>query len=420
MRLLIFGHYSHTGFGVVTESLGARFRQAGIDLRVIAVNHRGEPVTGPLSGRVWPANLNGDGFGASFNHLAIDGTFWKQFNATDDWKPDVGLVIADVSGLKSYIGQRVNPQWSTIPILHYCPIEGDNLAPSWRDVWGMFQPVAMSEYGRTQIAEHIGRDVPMIYHGVHTETFRPVSVTEPFVFDNLILRTKEDCKRAFGFDPARKLVLRADRAVQRKFYDVTLRAMSEVFDRDPLVDLVLHCSPVDEGYVLYEDLARLPAHQMQPGSPRVKLTMAHDTFVGLPEGMLVALYNAADVYLTTTSGEGFGLTIAEALACEVPVVSTGWAAEVEVVGPGGILVPPIKDEYGETVRYHSTYGMDWAIPDPKGFVEPVLGLLAKPQRARAIGKAGRHHVIRSFNWDRATDQFIALFAQALEAAEVAA
>ena len=128
MRLLIWGQHSHTGFGRVTKELAERFLAAGIDVRVIAVNHRGEPVTGPLSGRVWPANLNGDGFGASFNHLAIDGTFWKQFNATDDWKPDVGLVIADVSGLKSYIGQRVNPQWSTIPILHYCPIEGDNLS----------------------------------------------------------------------------------------------------------------------------------------------------------------------------------------------------------------------------------------------------------------------------------------------------
>ncbi len=419
MKLLIWGQWSHTGFGRVTKELAERFLARGIDVRVIGVNHRGSPVAGPLAGRVWPANINGDGFGASFNALAITGQFWQSLDTGDDWKPDMGLIISDVSGLRSYIGAKVHPAWQTIPILHYCPIEGDNLAPSWRDVWGMFRPVAMSEYGRRQIAELIGHDVPMIYHGVDTETFRPVSVTEPFVFDNATLRTKDDCKRAFGFDPARKLVLRADRAVQRKFYNVTLEAMSAVFERDPDVDLVLHCSPVDEGYVLYEDLARLPAHQMNPEHPRVRLTRAHDTFVGLPEQMLVALYNAADVYLTTTSGEGFGLTIAEAMACEVPVVSTGWAAEVEVVGPGGVLVPPLKDSYGETVRYHSTYGMDWAIPDAKGFVEPLVSLLSKPARRREMGRAARRHIVASFNWEAAADQFVALF-EGASVAEVAA
>ena len=172
--------------------------------------------------------------------------------------------------------------------------------------------------------------------------------------------------------------------------------------------------------MLYEDMARLPSRHMTPPTPRVRLTNAHNTFVGLPEPQLVALFNAADVYLTTTSGEGFGLTIAEALACEVPVVSTGWAAEVEVVGPGGILVPPLKDERGETVRYHSTYGMDWAIPDPEGFVEPLIRLLSKPSQRREMGRAGRRHVVASFNWDRAADQFVALFEGALSTVEVAA
>lgn len=63
MRLLIFGHWSATGFGVVTRELGERFVAAGVDVRVIAVNHRGDPARGPLAGRVWPAGMIGDDFG---------------------------------------------------------------------------------------------------------------------------------------------------------------------------------------------------------------------------------------------------------------------------------------------------------------------------------------------------------------------
>jgi glycosyltransferase involved in cell wall biosynthesis len=142
------------------------------------------------------------------------------------------------------------------------------------------------------------------------------------------------------------------------------------------------------------------------------LTNAHDTWRGLPVEGLAALLNAADLYVSTTGGEGFGLTLAESLACEVPVVVTDWAAEREVVGPGGVLVPPLTDSYGEPVRYHSSYGMDWAVPDPRGFVKPIVDLLTHPSRRRALGRAGRHHVRRSFSWDEAAVSFLTLFEDA--------
>jgi glycosyltransferase involved in cell wall biosynthesis len=121
--------------------------------------------------------------------------------------------------------------------------------------------------------------------------------------------------------------------------------------------------------------------------------------------------NAADIYVSTTGGEGFGLNLAESMACEVPVVVTDWAADKEVVGNGGILIPPLHDSYGDPVRYHSRYGMDWAVPDPKGFVEPVLELIKRPARRRSLGAVGRLHVRRSFSWDNAASDFLTLFAE---------
>jgi glycosyltransferase involved in cell wall biosynthesis len=180
---------------------------------------------------------------------------------------------------------------------------------------------------------------------------------------------------------------------------------------------IVHCAPVDpaDGLNFYQEIARQPREVWGAFG----LTNAHDTFTGLPTEGLVALMNAADIYVSTTGGEGFGLTLAESLACGVPVVVTDWAADAEAIGPGGVLVPPLIDRYGEPVRFHSTYGMDWALPDPRGFVEPIVDLLNKPHRRKALGDAGRAYVKRSFSWATAADQFVALF-DAVVPAEVAA
>lgn len=414
MRLLVFGHISHTGFGVVTEALATRFVAAGIDVRILAVNHRGEPIHGPLSGRVWPAGIMDNPFGGDISAEAIEGSFWRRMDPADDWKPDRVLIVSDVSGLLSHVGlltEKRAAAWQSVPVHHYCPIEGDNLPPVWRGVWKLFPPVAMSDYGQRVISEHIGRAVPRIYHGVDTESYHPATPSTPIRFDGRSLQSQEACKEIFGLG-GRKVLLRADRNATRKFYYRLLEAFVPIARMDPDVDLVLHCLPNDrEGMDLTQEVGRMPEDLI----PRVRFTAAHDTWRGLPTEGLAALYNAADIYVSTTGGEGFGLTLAESLACGTPVVCTGWAAEREVVAQGGVLIPPLMDQYGEPVRYHSTYGMDWAMPDPKAFIEPIVDLLARPSRRRALGAEGRAYVKR-FSWDTAATEFLDLFSQPVEAA----
>ena len=409
MKLLVYGHWSHTGFGVVTEALASRFLAAGVDVRVIAVNHRGEPIPDPIGQRIWPSTFHGDSHGGNFSNAAIDGSFWKQFG--EEWKPDAVLVIADVSGLMGHIGPKgVTPTWKSVPVFHYCPIEGDNLSIGWRGLWNDVHPVAMSRYGADIIEQHIGRPVPMIYHGVDTVAYHPVSFANPIRFDGSTLTTREACKAKFGIPADRKVILRSDRLVERKFYDVFFRALPPILDAVPEADVVVHCSPVDGGLSMYEEIGRMSPEYL----PRLRLTNAHSTFRGLPVEGMAALMNAADVYLSTTGGEGFGLNLAEAMACETPVVVTDWAADREVVGPGGYVVPPLIDQYGEPVRYHSiSYGMDWAVPDPRAFVAPTVELLTRKSRRQEMGRAGRKHVTESFSWDEAAASFLGLFTEAL-------
>lgn len=48
---------------------------------------------------------------------------------------------------------------------------------------------------------------------------------------------------------------------------------------------------------------------------------------------LADLYNAADVFVNPSQGEGFGLTNIEAMACGLPVIVTRWSAPVDYVDP---------------------------------------------------------------------------------------
>ncbi len=53
-----------------------------------------------------------------------------------------------------------------------------------------------------------------------------------------------------------------------------------------------------------------------------------------------SLMSAADVFVLPSAWEGFGLVVAEAMACERVVVATDCGGVKEVVGDAGFLVPP--------------------------------------------------------------------------------
>ena len=80
-----------------------------------------------------------------------------------------------------------------------------------------------------------------------------------------------------------------------------------------------------------------------PLEPVIERLVLRDAVV-LPgrvtEAQRLALYQAADLYVTPSLYEGFGLTAVEAMACGVPLIGVKRTSLPEVVGDGGILVEP--------------------------------------------------------------------------------
>ncbi len=105
---------------------------------------------------------------------------------------------------------------------------------------------------------------------------------------------------------------------------------------------------------------------------------------------VTGLLRKADLLLSTSESESFGMTIAEAMSCGVPVVSTrvGGVPEVMQDGVTGFLQP---------------------IGDIQELARSAIRILTNPQLQRTMGQAARKHIINKFNLDLITQQYVDLY-----------
>jgi glycosyltransferase involved in cell wall biosynthesis len=200
------------------------------------------------------------------------------------------------------------------------------------------------------------------------------------------------------------LVVRVDTNTERKDYAATWKALVPVMKRHTDIQVHFHCTKsgpmaVNLAAVLDKD---------EETKNRFSFPNLMKAYLGWEEQDLVGLYNAADLFVSTSRGEGFGLTLAEAAACGVPIVAQNVSAIPEVVGPGAQLVDPLT-----TIT--TLYGQDVWLPDVDGFTEAIEHLYLSGGVRRKLGQAGRKHVA-SFSWDDAADDFDHYITEATSAA----
>lgn len=407
MRIQFAGDLAGTGFGTVTRDLGLALLGVGHDVRFVSQNDTGDDLEEPFASRTFrvtpelvdlevasKVGLNSLALSAEGILKLIRGELWQ-----DGWRPDAAILLGDFVSVRRLVmaDEDTIAAFSAVPTYHYVPIEGVDLPPAWAMLWRILRPVAMSEFGADQIAKVTGTRPPVIYHGVDTEQFRPVSAENPLYLESsketIKLRSKAECKRFFGGDPKSRWIVRTDRLMPRKRYGSFLRALAPVLDERPDTFLLMHCRSVDEGGHLYDLISKYP----RPVAERMLISGFHDRFGGAPRDILTALYNAADVY-ASCSAEGFGLTIAEALACGTPAVGMAYSAVPEVIGPGGMLAPVNRLDDNE-------YDHAWATVDEPAFGAAVASLLDNEIQRRAFGRAAAAHVRASFQWSTAARQF---------------
>ena len=109
---------------------------------------------------------------------------------------------------------------------------------------------------------------------------------------------------------------------------------------------------------------------------------------------LARLMASSDLYLTAGPYETFGLSVAEAQACELPVVGVAAGALVERVPEGLGLLGPVDDAAAMSAN-----------------------ILTTAEHREAWGRAGRQHVVDHYSWTSAFGRLFTLYDRALEAPE---
>ena len=375
----------HTGFGRVTHSIGERLVDMGHDVHVLAINHRGDHWDTNLKLYVPNLHSQADIFGRM-----------RVIELLDKLQPDVVVILNDANIIiqllfeNPYDTERYLLRYR--PVITYIPVDGYDLPPAWPDVLTQVtNVVTMSKFGQNQYPGS-----KLVYHGIDTDAFWPVSRDRPItVSSGATITSKGDAKEAFGYDRDGFLVLRVDKNSGRKDWPATWKALAPVMKRHKDIHAHFHTqvSEGNTGIVMNQMLSRAPDIQ-----DRFHFPDRMNSFIGWDQQDLNALYNAADLFVSTSRGEGFGLTLAEAASTALPIIAQNVSAIPEVVGPGGVLLEPER-------RITVPSGQDLWLANIDAFTEAIEHLYQSRGARRDLGKAGRDHVEKSFSWDFAAARF---------------
>lgn len=415
-RILVLGDLAATGFGTVTTDLGRAMLARGEDLRFVSLNESHTLPPG-FAERVVHVGTSDGWIGTPKSPEEAEIIVRRMeslFRDIDGWTPEAAIIIGDHASVDLSDILRFIPDG--FPAFHYVPIEGVGLKPGHAVIWAKMRPVAMCEFGADQIATVYPERPPVIYHGVDTEVFHPVDALHPLAIRTKtgleVLRSKDDCKRFLGsmltvtdtetgrtwplWQPGRVAIFRHDANVPRKRWQSLLRSLAPVIARRPEVDFIYHTPTIYQGGDLEIEKSAYP----KAVRSRMLSTGLHDAGVRADRSLLVAMLNASDIYVSPAA-EGFGLCIAEALACGVPAVGMEYSSVPEVIGKAGICVPAAG-------LIDNIYSSFWAGVNEPLFTDAVDRLTQSRRQRRELGNLGPIHVGATFRWERAAEQFSGL------------
>ncbi|MEX2237894.1 MAG: glycosyltransferase family 4 protein [Dehalococcoidia bacterium] len=224
--------------------------------------------------------------------------------------------------------------------------------------------ITVSKASAQKIEETFGirqADMHIVYNGIDTEVFRPLPEIEA--------------------EP-RAIVWVGNSEDRNKGVKYLLEAAGIL--RDQGVDFRLVLKDRDRRHLKY---APSIINRLHLGTRTTFLTR-------MPSSELARLYNRAEIVVSPSVFEGFGLPAAEAMSCGRPVIATTGGAFPEVIehGVSGLLVPPA---------------------DPVALAAAIKGLLDDPAERERLGRAGRERILSAFNWPKAARETVQVYRKVL-------
>ena len=234
------------------------------------------------------------------------------------FKPDLTITLMDFYMLEPLAGALQNHN-----VAAWLPI--DCTPMSQRDLSVLLasrvHPIAMSEFGHAQIIAARDKFGPTIRepfyapHMVDMDTYVPMS-------DRWDWRGELELGDSFVVG-----MCAANKDTVRKAFPEQFQAFSMLHNKYPEAVLLVHSSAVSRSGL---DLHRL-ADSMGIGDA-VRFSDQYKQDAGLfDDQAMCRWYNALDVLMLCSYGEGFGVPVIEAQACGTPVVASNNSALTELV-----------------------------------------------------------------------------------------
>lgn len=249
--------------------------------------------------------------------------------------------------------------------------------PEWQhEAFGMLDEVwTVSDFCRTAFAKHSPIPVKTI----------PVPVRDPGEPKPPAREAGEGVRFLFAFD--------FNSVAERKNPWGTVEAFQRAFaGRD---DVRLTIKAIN-AKLHPRDAERLRAAVV--GDDRIELI---ERYLSVEE--LHDLYERSTCYVSLHRSEGFGLTVAEAMARAMPVISTGYSSTTEFLDDTtGWPIPYRLIPVGEgCYPYHAD--ARWADPDLDAAAAAMRQIAGDPAEAARRGTAARQHILRHRSMDAAAD-----------------
>ncbi len=246
--------------------------------------------------------------------------------------------------------------------------------------------------GIIAVSEQMRRDVIELY-GVDDQ--RIAVIPNGIDLDEFTLQTNEDLLRSLHIDTDAPYVLFVGRITRQKGIAHLLKAAEQL----PQGTQLVLCAGAPDTPELAREVGQ--AVERLQASGRLRVVWIAEM---LPRIQVARIYAGAAVFCCPSVYEPFGIINLEAMASGVPVVGSrvGGIPEVVVEGQTGLLVDVHPDpEAGFAPRNPAEF--------ERGLAEAITSLLADPDRARAMGAAGRARVEERFSWTAIAQQTHAFY-----------
>lgn len=353
------GPWHKTGYGVLTALFTPRVRDLGHEIVIAVMGEQGQrhPLSHPDAAEtrrtgLWDGmRVTGPGvteFGMPYQH-----EIREAFGGHD---PDLVLVLKDAWVLRPHSYKRYN---TAVWLFS----DTDRLGVPDRQFFAdapAVRPLPVSKHGLTSARAAGLSDALWLPAGIDTQFWSPGS--RDAARDLLCLPRGVFCA---GIDAAN--------IGPRKGWGEQLTAFAAFHGKHPSSLLLIHAVPDHpEGL----NLRHLAAHL---GITDAVLFGAH---YNMSSDQMLSWYRSLDVLLAASYGEGYGLPIAQAQACGIPVIGTDCSAISEKIPPGtGWLVRGQK-------WWNPHHQAWWMIPN----VQAITAALGKAAR----GACARPAMIRDW------------------------